>query len=214
MCQVTDVRMIRKRIEDINEVKSMTMEISDLADEIADAMLRSASPPSSEPSEGYRTQGTFRRDVSTKFTTPVDLWGDTPARPPPRTATRPPVKTVTPPRPATKRTAQPGSIDWDADRNIKGADTFEYDFDEETLDGFGGTKNAEDTESAWRKSRRNPTSNNGTNRQAFASFLFEDEVVGDDEEEGEEVEGTDEDDSNAVLKELLRIFKEKNKRKK
>lgn len=206
--------MIRKRIEDINEIKSLTTEIADLADDIADGMLRSASPPSSDSNDGYRSQGNVRRDTSSKFTTPVDLWGDTPTRPPPRTAVRPPVKSVSPPRPAAGRSPRPGSIDWDAGRNAKGADTFEYDFDEETMDRFGETKNAEDTESAWRKSRRNPTSSKGSNGQAFASFLFEDDVAGDDEDEAEEVEGDDAKSSNAVLNELLRIFKEKNKRKK
>ena len=204
--------MIRKRIEDINEIKSLTMEIADLADDIADGMLRSATP-SMDSSDGYRSQGTVRRDTSTKFTTPVDLWGDTPTRPPPRTAPRPPVKSVTPPRPTT-RSPRPGSIDWDAGRNAKGADTFEYDFDEETMGRFGEKENTQDTESAWRKSRRNPTSDKGSNGQAFASFLFEDDITGDDEDEAEEVEGDDAKKNNAVLNELLRIFKEKNKRKK
>lgn len=71
----------------------------------------------------------------------------------------------------------------------------------------GGEK--ESGESAWRKSRRAPKAENGSTGQAFASFLFEDEE--DNADVAEEDEGAD---SNAVLKELLRIFKEKNKRKK
>jgi hypothetical protein len=116
---------------------------------------------------------------------------------------------VDPPRPAAKRTPEPGSINWDAKRNTKGADQFEYNFDEDNMDQYDEGAEKESGESAWRKSRRSPKAESGSSGQAFASFLFEDEK--DDADADEEDEGAD---SNAVLKELLRVFKEKNKRKK
>lgn len=184
------------------------MQISDLSDDIADKMLRSSVPQS---------QGNTRRDESQgqTYRPPVDLWGETPSRSqpqPPRVSTRPPPRTTTPPRPATKRAPEPGSIDWDKKRNVKGDDTFEYNFDEDSLDDFGEKK--DDSVSDWRKSRRRVNPDTGASGQAFASFLFEDEIA-DENEEDEEVENSSaENKNNAVLNELLRIFKDKNKRKK
>ena len=181
------------------------MQISDLSDDIADKMLRSSVPQS---------QGNTRRDEGQgqAYRPPVDLWGETPSRAqPPRVSTRPPPRTVTPPRPATKRAPEPGSIDWDKKRNVKGDDAFKYNFDEDSLDDFGDKK--DDSVSDWRKSRRrvNPESNGSG--QAFASFLFEDEIE-EETEDGEDEESSAETKNNAVLNELLRIFKDKNKRKK
>ena len=179
------------------------MQISDLSDDIADKMLRSSVPQS---------QRSTRRDEGQTYTPPVDLWGETPSRAqPPRVSSRPPPRTTAPPRPATKRTPEPGSIDWDKKRNVKGDDAFQYNFDEDSLDDFGEKK--EDSVSDWRKSRRRVTPDTGTSGQAFASFLFEDEIA-DETEEDEEVESSGENKNNAVLNELLRIFKDKNKRKK
>lgn len=190
------------------------MQVSDLADEVADLMLRSRTPPRERERDGAsRSQGGSWQD-SRGYRPPVDLWGETPSSrsEPPRTATRPPIRTVDPPRPAPKRSPEPGSINWDAKRNIKGADQFEYNFDEDNMDqyGEGEEKDAGSGESAWRKSRRNPKAEGGSSGQAFASFLFEDEKD-ENEDADEETEGAD---NNAVLKELLRVFKEKNKRKK
>ena len=205
--------MIRKRIEDINELNSLTTQVSDLADEVADLMLRSRTPPRDRERERdgpSRSQGGSWQE-SRSYRPPVDLWGDTPSprSQPPRTATRPPTRTVDPPRPASKRSPEPGSINWDAKRNIKGADQFEYNFDEDTMDQYDEGEVKESGESAWRKSRRNPKAESGSSGQAFASFLFEDEK--EEADADEEDEGAD---GNAVLKELLRVFKEKNKRKK
>ena len=246
--------MIRKRIEDINEVKSLTQEISELADEIADMMLRS------RISSNDRNYGNSRGTSSSRsspqgsgYRPPVDLWGESPSPSPsssPRPSTRPPPprastpsRSATPPTRGPVRTAKPipGSVDWDAGRNnVKGFedDYLDYNFDEETLEDFGGGKenerngNSNSNQSPWRKSyqdRRNPNASNGnsnSNGQAFASFLFEDEppikrdYEGDDVDEYEEAGDEDADEeiegaqNSAVLNELLRIFNLSKKGKK
>ena len=180
------------------------MQISDLSDDIADKMLRSSAPQS---------QGNTKGDEGQAYRPHVDLWGETPSRSqPPRASTRPPPRTVTPPRPATKRAPEPGSIDWDKKRNVKGDDAFNYNFDEDSLNDFGEKK--DDSVSDWRKSRRRVNPETGASGQAFASFLFEDEVADETEEDNDEENSSEENKNNAVLNELLRIFKEKNKRKK
>ena len=222
--QVTDVRLIRQRIEDINDLKSMTQEIDELADEIAHIMQQNKKE--NDRAYGYSSRTTRPQPTPTPtYKPPVDLWGESPrSSSPPRTATRPPPPPprAAPPRSATPtpttaptRTARKEPDTRDVGRNnVKGMDDYlDYNFDEETLDNFGGEEEddeKESTKSPWRKqyeSRRNP---NGSG-QAFASFLFEDEepqVV--DEEEEEEEDGQ----NRAVLNELLRLFKMSKKPKK
>ena len=218
-----------------------------MADEIADVMLRSRT---SSDGRNYGNSNSRSGSSSTYssrssgYRPPVDLWGESPSPSPspsnsPRQSTRPPPppRKSNPPRsgasPVQKSKPTPGSVDWDAGRNnVKGGeeDYLDYNFDEETLEDFGGNKNdnkngnkEDSTQSPWRKSyqeRRNPSStSNNSGGQAFASFLFEDEIPlkkdyegedeDEDDEEDEEEEGEEESDgaqNSAVLNELLRIF--------
>ena len=94
-------------------------------------------------------------------------------------------------------------------------DYLDYNFDEDTLEDFGGGKDSKD--GTWRsqyEGRRNPNASEGK-AQAFASFLFEDELStveddGDEEEENDDEDGVEEVEgpqNSAVLNELLRLFK-------
>jgi hypothetical protein len=161
--EVTDVRLIRKRLNDINELRSLTTQIDDAADEIVDAMLQGRVSKNTDYSQSNGYSGNLREPIymersrgtvqpTREQNAPFDLWGETPSTSNPRRSSSLPASTP-------KKGGNRGY--WDPSIGIqKIKEEFDSFFDEETLEEYGEVKKREtESQSPWRndyEKRRNP----------------------------------------------------------